>query len=118
MCNLIEKDKNGCFNLECSRIERVSNDCFLYTFMFPNANWTSGIWAGGYFTFYCTIDGREVTRKYTPISTINGKGEITFLIKIYRPTEMKDKEKRDDTVMSAFFKEMPKKGGLYTMWLE
>lgn len=46
------------------------------------------MWAGGFFTFYATVDGKEMTRKYTPISTINAKGEISFLIKIYRPTEV------------------------------
>lgn len=32
MLDLIPKDQNGCFKLEVVKIERVSFDCFMYTF--------------------------------------------------------------------------------------
>jgi Oxidoreductase FAD-binding domain len=47
---------------------------------------TSGIELGGCVAFVATIDGESVSRKYTPISDINQRGTVDFVIKVYRPT--------------------------------
>ena len=59
-----------------------------------------GLWAAGHVFFHADIDGEKVTKKYTPVSPVNQKGTIDFVIKIYRPCE-----------------EFPE-GGKYTKWME
>jgi ferredoxin-NADP reductase len=33
------------------------------------------------------INGKLISKKYTPISKVNDKGKVEFVIKIYRPNE-------------------------------
>ena len=96
----IEKDENGQFPLKVVRKEAISLDTYIYEVEFPNAEWISGLWAGGHYVFHADIDGEHVARKMTPISPVNEKGKAEFVIKIYRPCE-----------------EFPD-GGKYTSWME
>ena len=96
----IEKDENGLFPLKVIKKEAISLDTYVYEVEFPNAEWISGLWAGGHYVFHADIDGEHVSRKMTPISPVNEKGKAVFVIKIYRPCE-----------------EFPN-GGKYTSWME
>jgi nitrate reductase (NAD(P)H) len=40
----------------------------------------------GHVFFHLSIDGKVLSRKYTPVSKVNERGLIEFVIKIYRKT--------------------------------
>jgi nitrate reductase (NAD(P)H) len=58
------------------------------------------LWAAGAVWFYADIDGKTVSRKYSPTSPVSRKGSVVFVIKVYRPCA-----------------EFPN-GGEYTKWFE
>lgn len=84
MCNLVEKDEDDQFSLKVIKKEKMSHDTYLIELEFPNPEWISGLWPGGHFVMHSTIDGKLVSKKYTPISPVNKKGSSEFAIKIYR----------------------------------
>lgn len=83
--DLVPKDDDDQFPLKVSKKEKLNHDTYLFELEYPNAEWISGLWVGGHFVFHATIDGKLVSRKYTPVSPINLKGRAEFVIKIYRP---------------------------------
>ena len=47
-----------------------------------------GLPVGGHVFFHISdADGELVSRKYTPISPVNERGTVTFLIKLYLPND-------------------------------
>ena len=72
------------FKLEVIGKDQISHDTYRFTLKFPNAEWISGLWPSAHLFWHLDIDGKQVTRKYTPVSPINQKGTIVFVIKIYR----------------------------------
>jgi cytochrome-b5 reductase len=82
--NLVEKDEDDQFPLKVIKKEKVAHDTYLFELEFPNPEWISGLWAAGHFIMRATIDGKLITRYYTPISPVNKKGSAEFVIKIYR----------------------------------
>lgn len=42
------------------------------------------MWPGAHYVWHAMIDGKRMSRKYTPIDAVNKKGKSTFVIKIYR----------------------------------
>jgi len=64
---------------------KFNHDSFILKFALPEGK-TSGIDLGGCVAFVATIDGESVSRKYTPISDINQRDTVDFVIKVYRPT--------------------------------
>jgi ferredoxin-NADP reductase len=68
-----------------SKKEQLTHDTIIIELEFQNKEWISGLWVGGHIVFHAQINGRTVSRKYTPISPINEKGKVTFAIKIYKP---------------------------------
>jgi ferredoxin-NADP reductase len=47
-----------------------------------------GLPVGGHIFFHFkAADGEVVSRKYTPISLVNERGKVTFVIKLYLPCE-------------------------------
>ena len=96
----IEKDDNDQFPLKVTKKEQLNHDSYLMTLEFPNKDWIAGLFAGGHLIFHADIDGKHVGKKYTPISPINQKGSLDFVIKVYRPCD-----------------EYPD-GGRYTPWWE
>ena len=82
--NNVEKDENDQFQLKITKKEKLTHDTILIRLSFGNDKWISGLWVGGHFVFHAEIDGKTVTRKYTPISTVNTLGYVEFAIKVYR----------------------------------
>lgn len=82
--NRSEKNEDDQFPLKLVKKQKLTHDTYKITFEFPNPEWISGHWAGGHYTMHATIDGKTVTRRYTPVSLINQKGSVTFVMKIYR----------------------------------
>jgi len=54
---------------------------------FPDKTWIAGLWPGGHFMLKFKQGEEEVGRPYTPMSTINQKGSMSFGIKVYKKNE-------------------------------
>jgi nitrate reductase (NAD(P)H) len=46
-----------------------------------------GLNVGGHIFFHIKVGGDTVSRKYTPVSPVNKKGVVEFVIKVYKPTD-------------------------------
>jgi len=79
-----KKDEDGRFALKVMRKEKLNNNVYIFTLKFPNTHWISGGWPGAHFPWYATIDGKEVSRKYSQISQVCCRGKAIFAIKVYR----------------------------------
>ena len=82
--NLVEKDADKRFPLTVIKKEKMTHDTYTFELGFPNEEWISGLFAGGHFIFHAEVNGEMMSRKYTPISSVNQKGKAVFAIKIYR----------------------------------
>ena len=86
--NLITKDADECFELELQDKLQISPDTFKFTFKLPEEDHIMGLPVGGHLFFHMNdAEGEMISRKYTPISNVNDLGKITFIIKLYLPTE-------------------------------
>jgi cytochrome-b5 reductase len=72
---LVEKDENDQFPLKVIRKDQLNHDSYLYVLEFPNADWISGLFPGGHFYFHAEVDGKMMSKRYTPISPVNEKGQ-------------------------------------------
>lgn len=64
--------------------EVISTDSYLYTFALPNSDHVLGLPIGNCVRLHARIDGANLVRPYTPISTEDKKGYVQFIIKTYR----------------------------------
>jgi NAD(P)H-flavin reductase len=85
--SLVEKDEDDQFKLLVTEKELISHDTLRIVLKFPNDDWISGLWPAGHFKFHHQIDGKTVTKPYTPVSLVSDTGSATFIIKVYRPNE-------------------------------
>ena len=69
--SLAEKDDKGFFHLKVSKKEKINHDTYEYVLDFPDAEWTSGVWAGGHLQWQSEIDGKAVMKPYTVVSPVN-----------------------------------------------
>jgi len=46
-----------------------------------------GLPVGGHVFFHLDLNGEFISRKYTPVSMVNEKGRVAFVIKVYRKNE-------------------------------
>ena len=46
-----------------------------------------GLHVGEHLVFHMEIDGKLISRKYTPVSKVNDLGKVEFVIKIYKKNE-------------------------------
>ena len=96
----------------------------MFKLAFPNPEWMMGLPLANHMTFFKpadTPDGDHVARKYTPVSPLNQKGSIDFVIKCYPCTEefpeggklghfLKDKQVGDKILMEGPIGRMTYKG--------
>lgn len=75
------------FKLRLVAKERMNHDSLKYTFEFPNKSWTLGIWPGAHIGFHAVVNGKAVKKMYTPVSPINQRGTVEFVVKTYRPNQ-------------------------------
>ncbi|KAH0609935.1 uncharacterized protein H6S33_012481 [Morchella sextelata] len=61
----------------------VSHNVGIYRFNLPRANDILGLPIGQHVSIAATIDGKEIVRSYTPISSDVDKGQFSLLIKSY-----------------------------------
>lgn len=53
------------FPLKVVKKSKLNNNVYVFELEFPNPEWISGLWPGAHFFWHATIDGKEMTRKYT-----------------------------------------------------
>ena len=82
-----EKDENDQFPLKVIGKEKITHDVYKITLEFPNPEWIAGLAPSAHFKMHLQIDGKTVTKMYTPISLVNQKGKVVFAIKVYRKNE-------------------------------
>lgn len=75
------------FALELKEKIDVTHDTVKVVFKLPEDDWVMGLPVGGHVFFHMEINGNMISRKYTPISVINEKGTISFLIKVYKQND-------------------------------
>lgn len=79
-------------NVQISSITQISPDSKLFSFSLPNPNDTLDLKPGQHLAICCTVvspenpSGKEIKRKYTPISRATQKGSFDIPIKIYYPS--------------------------------
>lgn len=69
--------------LKVSRIDQLSSNVFRYTFRLPESSGAVGLPIGQHVAIKATIDGKSVTRSYTPTSNNLDLGELSLVIKVY-----------------------------------
>lgn len=69
--NLIEKNEDDEFSLKVAKMEAINHDSYELVLEFPNKDWIMGLWPSGHVFFHADIDGKRVTKKYTPVSPVN-----------------------------------------------
>jgi nitrate reductase (NAD(P)H) len=83
-------DEDGNIELKLSKINKITHDTYIFSYAFDKEDMTFGLPIGGHVIFSANIktkahpEGELVCRKYTPISRINQKGHVDFVIKVYR----------------------------------
>ena len=82
----IPRDDDDQFELPLQEKVQVSPDTFKFIFALPHHEEVLGLPVGGHLFFHFTNSEKEViSRKYTPISKVNERGRVIFLIKLYLP---------------------------------
>lgn len=65
----------------------ISHDTEKFIFKLPSDDHVMGLPVGGHVFFHMEIDGEVLSRKYTPVSHVNLRGRVEFVIKVYKPNE-------------------------------
>ena len=90
VCNLMEKNENAQFSLEISEKRQISPDTIFLKFKFPNPDWILGLPIARHLIFFKPPEAegeKQLARKYTPISPLNQKGSVDFVVKCYPVTD-------------------------------
>ena len=84
----IPKDDDDQFELPLVEKIQMSSDTYQFVFGLPKPDEVLGLPVGGHVFFHCKDENGEViSRKYTPISPVNERGRVIFLIKLYLPSD-------------------------------
>lgn len=84
----MNKDKDGRITLKLAKKTKVSDDTYMFRYQWGNPDITLGLPVGAHILFHLPgagDNGKDLQRKYTPVSDILQDGCVDFLIKIYRP---------------------------------
>lgn len=77
------EDKDKIYSIKLIERQEVSPDTRIFKFALPSPNHVLGLPIGQHIRFTADIDGKEVSRKYTPVSSENDKGHVNLVIKVY-----------------------------------
>ncbi|CDW86183.1 nadh-cytochrome b5 reductase [Stylonychia lemnae] len=86
----LPKDSDKNIQLKLKDKTQLSRDSYQFRFEIPNSKMCMGLAVGQHAMFSAQIQTKDkpngdlVQRKYTPVSAINQKGYVDFVIKIYR----------------------------------
>ena len=64
--------------------EVLTHDVYRFDFEFADPSWISGIFVGGHIRIHAEVDGKAISRMYSPTTLTNQKGYMTLVLKIYR----------------------------------
>lgn len=85
---LVDKDENDWFELELLEKIQINHDTYKFSFKLPAEDHVIGLPVGGHMFFHFKdSNGEVVSRKYTPVSLVNERGKVTFVIKLYLPCD-------------------------------
>ena len=87
---LMDRDERGQFELPIVKKENISHDTILLRLQFPDPNWIIGMPVGHHIRIFKPklFEGdKGFGRAYTPVTPINTKGYLEFVIKCYPKTE-------------------------------
>ncbi|KAI8936737.1 hypothetical protein NX059_007124 [Plenodomus lindquistii] len=70
-------------SLELTKIDHLSPNVCRFTFKLPSPQDVVGLPIGQHVAIKATIDGKQVTRSYTPVSNNLDRGVLQLVIKIY-----------------------------------
>ena len=82
----MEKNEDNQFELEISEKRQLSPDTIFFKLAFPNPEWVMGLPLCQHMILFkpAANEGEtHVARKYSPVSPLNQKGSIDFVIKCY-----------------------------------
>ena len=60
----------------------MSKDYIQLEFKFPNNEWTSGVWPGGYVTMHHEVNGERISGKYAPVTPLSQKGSMSIMVEL------------------------------------
>ncbi|CDW86628.1 nadh-cytochrome b5 reductase 1-like [Stylonychia lemnae] len=81
----IETNDDGQFELELKEKIALTHDTNKFIFKLPDENQVLGLNVCGHLIFHLPLeDGDSISRKYTPVSQLNERGTVTFVIKTYK----------------------------------
>ena len=101
VCNQMEKNEDNQFSLEIAEKRQISPDTIGFKLKFTNPKWTMGLPIAKHMKIFKPPQAegeQQIARMYTPVSPLNQKGSIDFVIKCYPITE----EFTNGGVMGAF----------------
>lgn len=77
------QDSEKLYDVPLIEREEVSHDTRRFRFGLSNKDQVLGLPVGKHVHFFATINGEEVKRAYTPVSSDDDKGYVEFVIKVY-----------------------------------
>lgn len=78
----------GSYNpFKIEQIKTESADTYCYRFTIPN-NGSLNLVVGQHLVLHAQVNGRWITRQYTPVSSLKAKGYFDMLIKLYKDGPM------------------------------
>jgi cytochrome-b5 reductase len=73
------------------QMDKLSSNTFRFVFKLPNPDTILGLPIGQHISIRTEIDGKAVSRSYTPVSNNSDPGELRLVIKIYPDGELTGK---------------------------
>lgn len=77
------QDPEQIYTVKLIEKEEVSHDTRRFRFELPSKDHVLGLPIGKHISLIATIDGQQVTRSYTPVSSDDDKGYFELVIKVY-----------------------------------
>lgn len=83
-------DHKALYLLRIADKKLINHNVAKFVVELPSENHILGTKSGQHFYIYATINGVQVSRKYTPLDLEDHKGTFEMIIKIYRANENED----------------------------
>ena len=87
VCNTAKLNADNQFEMEISDIKQMSPDTIWMSFKFDSPDLIMGLNIAMHMIWFMPYEGKQLGRKYTPVSPINQKGSVDYVVKCYPKTE-------------------------------
>ena len=84
---LVARNDDDHFELALHEKIALTHDTYKLVFKLPEDNHVVGLNVCGHLIFHIPDGDDYVSRKYTPVSSVNERGKVEFVIKIYRSND-------------------------------